>query len=93
MMTIDATGSAYTPPPRRALTEAGRQILADAVSIDHDWRRPNSGVDKLIAALADLTDADLEVARLLAHYLDEAAACVQIQRDMAKDQAKRDGAQ
>jgi hypothetical protein len=79
----------YTPPPRQALTDAGRKTLADAVAIDHDWSLPASGMDKLIAALADLTDEDLEIARLAAHYLNEAAVCVQIERDMAADAERR----
>jgi hypothetical protein len=79
--------TAYTPPPRNALSEAGRRTIAEAVSVDHDWNRPYSGVDKLIAALGALSDDDLKTAAALVYHLSEAVACVQIRRDMARDRS------
>lgn len=67
-------------PARRGVSGAGRQILAAAVSIDHDWALPFSSEDKLINAVSGLSDEDLEGACLLAHYLQEAIGCTQIRR-------------
>jgi hypothetical protein len=70
---------------RRGVSEAGRQLLASAVQIDHDWSLPASSEDLLIAAVQDMSDEDLDGAVLLAHYLYEAVVCVQIRRDMQRD--------
>lgn len=75
---------------RKGVTEAGRETLRRAVSIDHDWSLRFSSEDKLIEAVGGLSDEDLEGAYLLAHYLSEAIACVQIRRDMEKDRAGRE---
>lgn len=69
---------------RRTVSEAGRQVLAAAVSIDHDWALRFSGEDMLIEAVSGLSDADLEGAYLLTHYLHEAVGCIQIRRETAK---------
>lgn len=71
--------------PRRAVSEAGRRTLAAAVSVDHNWDYPHSGVDKLIAALDDLADADLDAAQLHIHYLHEALTCVWLDRTYPRD--------
>jgi hypothetical protein len=72
--------STITETPRR-VSEAGRQILAAAVTIDHDWALRFSSEDKLTEAVKDLTSEDLEAAELLVHYLQEAIACNLIHRD------------
>lgn len=72
---------------RRGVSEAGRETLRQAVSIDHDWSLRFSSEDMLIEAMGALSDEDLEGAHLLAHYLTEAIACVQIRRDTEKDRA------
>jgi hypothetical protein len=69
---------------RRGVSEAGRATLAGAVSLDWDWAMPFSSVDRLIAAMEGLSDADLEAARLLAGHLEEAITSVLIRRDTAK---------
>jgi hypothetical protein len=79
----------YGMHTRRHVSEAGRQQLARAVQIDHDWDLPASSEDKLIAALGDLTDADLEGAYLLACRMKDALTCVQIRRDMDADKAAK----
>ena len=66
---------------RRTVSEAGREILAAAVAIDHDWSLRFSSEDTLIDAVKDLTDEDLEAAALLVRYLQEGIACNQIRRD------------
>jgi hypothetical protein len=73
---------------RRAVSEAGRRTLAAAVSTDHNWDYPFSGVDKFIAALDDLADADLDPARLHIHYLEEALTCVWLARTSLRDAAQ-----
>lgn len=70
---------------RRGVSEAGREVLARAVSINHDWALRASSEDKLIEAVSDLPDEDLEGAYLLAHYLTEAIGCEGIRRDMERD--------
>lgn len=82
----------YTLPPRAALSDDGRRTLAAAVTVDHNWNLPHNGVEKLIVALDDLSDEDLQVAGLLATCLTEAVACVHIQRDAAKAAAERGAA-
>jgi hypothetical protein len=72
---------------RKAVSESGREALRQAVSIDHDWSLRFSSEDMLTEAMGGLSDEDLEAASLLAHYLAEAIACVQIRRDMEKDRA------
>lgn len=79
----------YGMDSRRHVSEAGRQVLGRAVQINHDWALSASGEDKLIAALGDLTDADLESACLLADGLREALACIQIRRVIDADKAAR----
>jgi hypothetical protein len=69
---------------RRGVSEAGRQLLASAVQIDHDWSLTASSEDLLIAAVRDMSDEDLEGAVLLSHHLYEAVVCVQIRRDMQR---------
>jgi hypothetical protein len=69
---------------RRGVSPPGRAALAAAVSIDHGWDLPMSSVDLLIAAVENLSDADLEAAHLLAGHLEEAINCVLIRRDTAK---------
>lgn len=66
---------------RRSVSEAGREILAAAVAINHDWSLRFSSEDMLIDAVKDLSDEDLEAAAMLAYYLQEAIACNQIRRD------------
>lgn len=75
---------------RRNVSEAGRQTLGSAVSIDHDWALPASSVDMLIAALGNLSDDDMDGAYLLACHLQEAIACIQIRRDMEADAAQQE---
>jgi len=71
--TADATAA-------RRVSVAGRGVLARAVSIDWDWNLRFSSEDKMIDAVADLADEDLAGAYLLAHYLREAIACLEIHR-------------
>jgi hypothetical protein len=82
-------------PEPRLVSEAGRAVLARAVSVDHDWALGASAVDVLFGAIEDLSDEDLAGADLLAYHLREAIACAQIHRDMqAADRRRRvDGAQ
>lgn len=68
---------------------AGRQVLAGAVSRDHDWDLPHSGLDNLIAALSGISTDDLEAAAILADRLGESITCVLIRRDMEADTVKR----
>ncbi len=68
---------------RRVVSSAGREQLARAVQIDHDWSLRFSSEDRLIEAVGGLSDDDLEAAYLLAQYLEAAIACVQIRRDGA----------
>src|SRR5215211_324924 len=56
---------------RREVSQAGRQVLAAAVSIDHD-----GDLRKLIAVVEDLADDDLDGGYLRAHHLKEAVAWV-----------------
>jgi hypothetical protein len=72
---------------RKGVSEAGRQTLAGAVSIDHDWSLRFSSEDMLIEAVAGLADEDLEGAYLLAHYLLEAIGCVEIRRRIERNAA------
>lgn len=69
---------------RRAVSDPGRQALAAAVSLDHDWALPASGHDKLMETLGEMSAADLEAAALLAGHLQEAITCLLIRSDMAK---------
>lgn len=69
---------------RRGISVSGRMTLAEAVAEDHDWALTLTAVDRLIAAMSSLSDADLEAARLLAGHLEEAIICVLIRRDTAK---------
>ncbi|HEY9370488.1 hypothetical protein [Streptomyces sp.] len=69
---------------RRCVSAAGRDLLAAAVSIDHDWSLRFSSEDKLIDAVAGMSDDDLEAAALLVRYLDEAIGTNLIRRDTAR---------
>lgn len=74
----------YSSLPRRRVSPAGQQSLTAAVSIDHDWSLPASSVDKLIEAVAGMSDDDLEAASLLVQSLGEAITCNLIRRDTAR---------
>lgn len=74
---------------RRAVSAAGRATLSEAVADDWDWALPASSVDRLIAALSDLSDEDLEAAHLLAHHLRDAVACLLMGRDAEKRETTR----
>jgi len=78
-----STLSTFYGPPRR-VSAAGRELLAAAVTIDHDWSLTFSSVDMLIEAVHDLTDEDLEAAYVLASHIREAIACVEIRRQTAQ---------
>jgi hypothetical protein len=75
---------------RRYISGPGRQQLALAVSVEHDWDLPASGHDKLMAALDSMSFEDLEAAHLLAYHLQEAIACQLIRHDMARDRARKE---
>jgi hypothetical protein len=62
---------------RRVVSPEGREVLVDAVRIEHDWALPASSVDKQIEALSALSDDDLEAAYLLTQHMTEAIACLQ----------------
>lgn len=69
---------------RAGVSAAGRQVLAAAVSIDHDWSLRFSSEDKLADALDALPTEDLEGAYLLACHLREAIACLEIRWRLAR---------
>jgi hypothetical protein len=69
---------------RAGVSAAGRQVLAAAVSIDHDWALPASSEDLLVDALTGLPTEDLEGAYLLACHLREAIACLEIRWRLAR---------
>lgn len=71
---------------RRAVSDDGVAILVRAVGINHDWSLRFSSEDLLIEAVSAMSDDDLEAAYLLAGYLQEAITCVQIRRDMQREQ-------
>ena len=83
-----STLSTFYGPPRR-VSATGREQLAAAVMADQDWSMTFSSEDLLIEAVAALSDDDLEAAHALAALLSRAIACVQIRRDMARDDARR----
>ena len=74
---------AYVPyaRERRVVSEAGREALARAVSLDHDWALRFSGEDKLAEVVGGMSRPDLEAADLLAYYLRDAIGCALIARD------------
>jgi hypothetical protein len=73
------------------ISPAGRELLCAAVSLDQDWIYRWSSEDRMITAVAGLSDEDLAAAREMAHYLLEGLDVARIRRDMHRDRLERDG--